>query len=59
MSTEINKPLTGGEFLIRDVKSSEIFTPEEWSEEQIMMKKMCEDFVDQEIVPKLDEIDHQ
>lgn len=59
MSTEINKPLTGGEFLIRDVKSSEIFTPEEWSEEQLMMKKMCEDFVNQNIVPRLDALDHQ
>lgn len=59
MSTEINKPLTGGEFLIRDVKSSDIFTPEEWSEEQLMMKKMCEDFVNQNIVPRLDALDHQ
>lgn len=59
MSNEIKKPITGGEFLIRDVAYTDIFTPEEWTEEQLMMKKMCEDFVDQNIVPFLEDIDHQ
>lgn len=59
MSNEIKKPITGGEFLIRDVAFTDIFTPEEWTEEQLMMKKMCEDFVDQNIVPFLEDIDHQ
>lgn len=53
------KAITGGEFLIRKTTSSEIFIPEEWTEEQLMMKKMCEDFVNQDIVPHLDAIDHQ
>lgn len=51
------KPITGGEFLIRKTTSSEIFIPEEWNEEQLMMMKMCEDFVNNEIVPNLDRID--
>lgn len=59
MSETKQKAITGGEFLIRTTAAQDIFIPEEWSEEQIMMKKMCEDFVNQEIVPKLDEIDHQ
>jgi alkylation response protein AidB-like acyl-CoA dehydrogenase len=59
MSNEIKKPITGGEFLIRDAVYTDIFTPEEWTEEQLMMKKMCEDFVDQNIVPFLEDIDHQ
>jgi alkylation response protein AidB-like acyl-CoA dehydrogenase len=59
MAETKQKAITGGEFLIRTTAAQDIFIPEEWSEEQIMMKKMCEDFVDQEIVPKLDEIDHQ
>jgi alkylation response protein AidB-like acyl-CoA dehydrogenase len=54
-----NKAITGGEFLIRKTNASEIFIPEEWSEEQVMMKKMCEDFVVQNIDPQLDAIDHQ
>ena len=51
------KPITGGEFLIRKTTSSEIFIPEEWNEEQRMMMKMCEDFVNNEITPILDRID--
>ena len=58
MSTT-NKPITGGEFLIRETLSKDIFIPEEFSEELLMMKKTCEDFVEQEIDPKLDAIDHQ
>jgi alkylation response protein AidB-like acyl-CoA dehydrogenase len=54
-----NKAITGGEFLIRKTNASEIFIPEEWTEEQVMMKKMCEDFVEQNIDPQLDAIDHQ
>jgi alkylation response protein AidB-like acyl-CoA dehydrogenase len=52
------KPITGGEFLIRKTTSSEIFIPEEWNEEQQMMKKMCEDFVNNEITPILDRLDN-
>lgn len=58
MSAETKlKAITGGEFLIRDTASSDIFIPEEWSEEQLMMKQMCIDFVNQEIVPHLDRMD--
>lgn len=59
MSEVTNKPLTGGEFIIRNTHASDIFIPEEWSEEQLMMKKMCEDFVNQDIVPNLEPMDHQ
>lgn len=51
------KAITGGEFLIRDVKPEEVFIPDEWTEEQKMMEQMCIDFVNQEIVPHLDRID--
>jgi alkylation response protein AidB-like acyl-CoA dehydrogenase len=54
-----DKAITGGEFLIRETPASEIFIPEEFSEEMLMMKKTCEDFVATEITPKLDAIDHQ
>lgn len=51
-------PLTGGEFLIRDTQSSDIFIPEEWTEEQLMMKQTCEDFIKQEIDPNLERMDN-
>ena len=56
-TTQDNKALTGGEWLIRDVACEDIFIPEEWSEEQRMIQRTCMDFVNQEIVPHLERID--
>jgi alkylation response protein AidB-like acyl-CoA dehydrogenase len=49
----------GGEFLIKETLAEDIFIPEQWSEEQLMMKKTCEDFISQEVSPILDRIDSQ
>src|ERR1051325_8998245 len=49
----------GGEFLIKETKAEDIFIPEQWTEEQLMMKKTCEDFISQEVSPILDRIDSQ
>lgn len=57
MSTEKTKSIKGGEFLIKNTTPEEIFTPEEWSEEQRMIAQMCDDFIEQEIQPNLDRID--
>lgn len=54
MSNSINK---GGAFLISKTNFKEIFTPEEWTEEQLMIASMCNDFIDHEVVPNLDKID--
>jgi alkylation response protein AidB-like acyl-CoA dehydrogenase len=58
MSTIATKnAIKGGEFLIRETQASEIFIPEEWNEEQLMIKQQCQDFLEKEIYPRLDEID--
>jgi len=49
----------GGEFLVNETKPQDIFIPEEFSEEQIMIKETCSDFLEKEVVPNLDEIDKQ
>jgi alkylation response protein AidB-like acyl-CoA dehydrogenase len=49
----------GGEFLIKETKAEDIFIPEQWNEEQLMMKKTCEDFIEQEVLHRLDRIDAQ
>ncbi|CAH1001827.1 putative acyl-CoA dehydrogenase [Neolewinella maritima] len=51
--------LKGGEFLIADADYHSTFTPEEFSEEQLMVKQMVEDFIQQEIYPNLDKIEKQ
>lgn len=53
----MEKPIKGGEFLIRGTAAKDIFIPEEWTEEQQMIAQMCRDFVGQEINPILDRID--
>jgi len=51
------KAINGAEFLIRETAAEDIFTPEEFSEEQRMMAQACQDFIDMEILPYSDEID--
>ena len=55
----MNKTIKGGEFLIRKTEAADIFTPEEWTEEQKMIAQTCKDFLHQEILTRLDEIDSQ
>ena len=57
MSSTLATPIKGGEFLIRDTAPSEIFIPENWTEEQRMIAAMCDDFIAAEILPYLDRID--
>lgn len=51
--------IKGAEFLIKETKSSDIFIPEEWNEEQKMLAQMCEDFLKAEIEPNMDRIEKQ
>ena len=51
------KAIKGGEFLIRETTANEIFIPEEWNEEQRMIAQTCREFLEQEVTPRLDEID--
>ncbi len=53
----LTKSTQGGEYLIKDVHSSDIFIPEQFTEEQRMMAQACQDFIDTEITPNIEEID--
>ena len=53
------KVLRGGEFLIADLAGQSTFTPEDFNEEQRMVRSMVEDFIQTEIFPKLDDIEKQ
>lgn len=49
---EVTKDITrGGQFIVKQTDSADIFTPEDFSEEQIMMRDMVKEFVDKEIWP--------
>lgn len=49
--------LNGGEWLIKESIPSETFIPEDFTEEQRMVKDMCLQFIASEVVPLLDRID--
>ncbi|MFC4163682.1 acyl-CoA dehydrogenase family protein [Epilithonimonas zeae] len=50
MSTE-TQTLNGGEFLVKDITAQEIFSIEELSEEQTMLRDSAKEFIDKEVVP--------
>lgn len=43
--------LRGGQFLVKETKCEDVFTPEDFSEEQTMMKEAVKEFNDREIIP--------
>ncbi len=51
------KTLKGGEFLIKEINAEDIFIPEDFNEEQRMMADTCKDFINKEVMPKVDELD--
>src|ERR1700730_7797044 len=56
-STEKKQLLKGGEWLIKESSAFDTFIPEDYNEEQQMVKDMCASFLDTEILPVLDRID--
>ena len=49
---EIEKDiLRGGQFLVKETNCEDVFTPEDFSEEQTMMKESVMEFNDREIIP--------
>lgn len=48
---EAKELLRGGQFLVKETKCKDIFTPEDFSEEQKMMKDSVMEFNDREIIP--------
>ncbi|HHS95093.1 MAG TPA: acyl-CoA dehydrogenase [Phaeodactylibacter sp.] len=51
--------LKGGEFLIKDAAAKDVFIPEEFNEEQLMIKDMVLDFIHSEVLPNMEKIEKQ
>jgi len=47
----------GGEFLIADRTPDEVFTPEDFSEEHRMIAETTRQFIDNEVIPRIDELE--
>jgi alkylation response protein AidB-like acyl-CoA dehydrogenase len=57
-ATETKTVLKGGEWLVKESSPFETFTPENFVEEQLMIRDMCDQFLDAEVYPILDRIDN-
>ena len=51
METNDKQLLRGGQFLVKETNCEDVFTPEDFSEEQQMMKESVMEFNDREIIP--------
>ena len=51
MAEAVNNITRGGQFIVKQTDSADVFTPEDFSEEQLMMRDMVKEFVDKEIWP--------
>ncbi|MFY7670100.1 acyl-CoA dehydrogenase family protein [Tenacibaculum sp. MEBiC06402] len=52
MAETLNKDIIrGGQFLVKETKCEDVFTPEDFSEEQTMMRDAVKEFNEREIIP--------
>lgn len=55
----MNKKLTGGNFLITETTYDQVFTPEDFTEEQKMMREAAQEFIDRQVWPQKEKIEHK
>ncbi len=54
---EVKELLRGGQFLVKESSCDSIFTPEDFSEEQLMMRDAVKEFNDREVIAKRDQFE--
>src|SRR5712692_1422697 len=59
MAKDLTTLKRGGSFLIEESATEDVFTPEDFSEEQTMIRDMTEQFVEDEVLPQVEEIEHK
>src|SRR5271169_5884647 len=62
MATTIATPSTiisGGSFLLEERRTEEVFTPEDFTEQQRMIAQTTEDFAINEILPNVEKMEHK
>ncbi|MFL6561011.1 MAG: acyl-CoA dehydrogenase family protein [Bacillus sp. (in: firmicutes)] len=58
MANQTDKIIKGGSFIIEDISFDRVFTPEDLTEEHLMIAKTAEDFVEKEVVPQLEYLEN-
>src|SRR5688572_12710995 len=55
--TQTSQTLKGAQWLIKESSPFETFIPEDYNEEQQMVKDMCRSFLDNEVLPAIERVD--
>ncbi|WP_428911113.1 acyl-CoA dehydrogenase family protein [Niallia sp. Krafla_26] len=58
MANQAGSVIKGGSFLIDDISSEQIITPEDFTDEQQLIAKTTEEFVIQKVMPQLEYLEH-
>ncbi|SDB94693.1 acyl-CoA dehydrogenase family protein [Shouchella lonarensis] len=58
MSETTKDLIKGGNFLLEDIDAERVFTPEDYTEEHLMIARTTEEFAVNEVVPVLEEIEN-
>ncbi|ELK47000.1 acyl-CoA dehydrogenase family protein [Halobacillus sp. ACCC02827] len=56
--SDLKEMIKGGGFVVEDLKAEDIITPEDFTDEHLMIAKTTEDFVVGEVVPKIDQLEN-
>jgi len=59
MTTEAKKRFKGGSFLVETPQPDQVFTPEDFTEEAMILGKTTKEFVENEIKPNLEALEHK
>jgi alkylation response protein AidB-like acyl-CoA dehydrogenase len=58
MAETTNDIIKGGSFLIEDTPAERVYTPEDFTEEHVMIGKTTEDYIKKDVLPVIDEIEN-
>ncbi|MER2009376.1 acyl-CoA dehydrogenase family protein [Psychrobacillus sp. BL-248-WT-3] len=56
--TQVQDAIKGGSFLVEDIEASRVFTPEDFNDEQKMIAKTAEDYVKNEVLPVVENLEN-
>jgi butyryl-CoA dehydrogenase len=51
--------ISGGSFLIEERAPDDVFTPEDFSEQHLLIAQTAEEFANREVIPNIDRIEHK
>ena len=58
MGKSLDQVVKGGSFLIDEIQKEQVFTPEDFLDEHLMIAKTTEDFITNEVLPVLDKLEN-